>query len=102
MTTDYDTARRQDLDDRDEDSLGRFRATHAEARSGSVDVDDTQLAELLELPGADLSSMSGAELTERVLPKQRDEFSCTSCFLLNHTSRLALRHGSQLVCRDCT
>ncbi|RZL75216.1 MAG: DUF4193 domain-containing protein, partial [Rhodococcus sp. (in: high G+C Gram-positive bacteria)] len=53
-------------------------------------------AESFELPGADLS---GEEFTVRVIPKQSDEFTCTSCFLVHHRSRLA--DGGQLICRDC-
>ena len=52
----------------------------------------------LELPGADLSN---EELTVKVLPKQADEFTCSSCFLVHHRSRLAEEHNGQLICRDC-
>jgi hypothetical protein len=55
----------------------------------------------LELPGADLSSLSGEELTVRVLPKQDDEFTCSSCFLVHHRSRLARHRNGQFICRDC-
>ena len=46
-----------------------------------VDVDEAELAESLELPGADLSDES---LTVRVLPRQSDEFTCSKCFLVQH------------------
>jgi hypothetical protein len=45
--------------------------------------------------------MSGEELTVRVLPKQDDEFTCSSCFLVHHRSRLAREKNGQLICRDC-
>ena len=77
MATDYDAPRRGDVDELSEDSLEELKARRAEAQSGSIDVDETELAESLELPGADLSSMSGEELTVRVLPKQDDEFTCS-------------------------
>ena len=51
-----------------------------------VDVDESESAESFELPGADLS---GEELSVRVIPKQADEFTCSSCFLVHHRSRLA-------------
>ena len=35
----------------------------------------------------------------RVLPKQPDEFVCTSCFLVKHPSQLA--DGERMRCRDC-
>jgi hypothetical protein len=98
MATDYDTPRRSDVDDLGEDSLEELKARRAEAQSGSVDVDETELAEGLELPGADLS---GEELTVKVLPKQSDEFTCSSCFLVHHRSQLASDEGGRLVCREC-
>lgn len=101
MATDYDAPRRGDVDELGEDSLEELKARRAEAQSGSIDVDETELAESLELPGADLSSMSGEELTVRVLPKQEDEFTCSSCFLVQHRTRLASTRGDQLLCRDC-
>ena len=101
MATDYDAPRRGDVDEMGEDSLEELKARRAEAQSGSIDVDETELNESLELPGADLSSMSGEELTVRVLPKQSDEFTCSSCFLVHHRSRLARERNGQLICRDC-
>ncbi|MDQ3574168.1 MAG: DUF4193 domain-containing protein [Actinomycetota bacterium] len=35
----------------------------------------------------------------RVLPKQPDEFVCSSCFLVKHPSQLA--NGETMRCRDC-
>jgi len=101
MATDYDAPRRGDVEELTEDSLEELKARRAEAQSGSIDVDETDLNESLELPGADLSSLSGEELTVRVLPKQADEFTCSSCFLVHHRSRLARRRNGQFLCRDC-
>jgi Domain of unknown function (DUF4193) len=101
MATDYDAPRRGDVDELSEDSLEELKARRAEAQSGTIDVDETELNESLELPGADLSSLSGEELTVRVLPKQDDEFTCSSCFLVHHRSRLAGERNGQYVCRDC-
>ena len=98
MATDYDQPRRNESDDLGEDSLEELKARRAEAQASSVDVDETDLNEALELPGADLS---GEELTVRVLPKQSDEFTCSSCFLVHHRSRLARERNGQLICRDC-
>ena len=50
----------------------------------------------LDLPGADLSA---EELTVRVLPRQADEFTCKSCFLVHHRSQLA--DEKSMVCTDC-
>ena len=98
MATDYDAPRRNETDDMAEDSLDELKARRNEAQSSVVDVDETDTAESFELPGADLS---GEELTVKVLPKQADEFTCASCFLVHHRSRLAEHHGNQFICRDC-
>lgn len=98
MATDYDTPRRTDDSETGEDSIEELKARRAEAQAGTVDVDEADLAESLELPGADLS---GEELTVRVLPRQVDEFTCSRCFLVHHRSQLALDQGGQLVCREC-
>ncbi|MFD7044706.1 DUF4193 family protein [Rhodococcus jostii] len=45
------------------------------------------------------ASLSGEEFTVRVAPKQSDEFTCTSCFLVHHHSRLA--DDARLIRRDC-
>jgi hypothetical protein len=101
MATDYDAPRRGEVEELGEDSLEELKARRAEAQSGTIDVDETELNESLELPGADLSSLSGEELTVRVLPKQADEFTCASCFLVHHRSRLARERNGQPICRDC-
>jgi hypothetical protein len=98
MATDYDAPRRNETDDMAEDSLDELKARRNEAQSAVVDVDESETAENFELPGADLS---GEELTVKVLPKQADEFTCASCFLVHHRSRLAESHGTQYICRDC-
>ena len=97
MATDYDTPRKTD-DELNEDSLEELKARRADASSGVVDVDETELAENLELPGADLSN---EELSVRVLPRQADEFTCSRCFLVHHRSQLASEKNGQYVCREC-
>lgn len=98
MATDYDTPRKTD-DDLSEDSIEELKARRNEKTTGFVDVDEFDAAEGLELPGADLSN---EELSLRVLPRQADEFTCMSCFLLHHRSQLASEKNGQLICRDCT
>jgi hypothetical protein len=97
MATDYDTPRKTD-DELDSDSLEELKARRADLAASSVDVDETELAENLELPGADLS---GEELTVRVVPRQADEFTCSRCFLVHHRSQLAKQDKGQPVCYDC-
>ncbi|NMD56071.1 MULTISPECIES: DUF4193 domain-containing protein [Tsukamurella] len=98
MATDYDAPRRSEADEISEDSLEELKARRNEGQSGTVDVDEGETAESFELPGADLS---GEELSVRVVPKQADEFTCTSCFLVYHRSRLADPDGDELICIDC-
>ena len=98
MATDYDQPRRSDADDTGDDSLEELKARRAEAQTGNVDVDEADAAEALELPGADLS---GEELDLRVLPKQLDEFTCVSCFLVHHRSQLVGDKGGRMICSEC-
>jgi hypothetical protein len=98
MATDYDAPRRTDDSELGEDSIEELKARRAEAQAGTVDVDEADLAEALELPGADLS---GEELTVRVLPRQADEFTCSRCFLVHHRSQLASEKNGQTVCSEC-
>ncbi|AQZ60200.1 MULTISPECIES: DUF4193 domain-containing protein [Streptosporangiales] len=97
MATDYDSPRKTD-DDLGEDSLQELQARRTDKSSGSIDIDETDLAESLELPGADLSN---EELSLRVIPRQADEFTCSRCFLVHHRSQLASEKNGQQVCREC-
>ena len=97
MATDYDAPRKTD-DELNEDSLEELKARRADKAASTVDVDETEAAESLELPGADLSN---EELSVRVLPRQADEFTCSRCFLVHHRSQLAYERDGQLVCTEC-
>ena len=97
MATDYDTPRTTD-EDVQQDSIQELQARRSDKSSGVVDVDETEAAESLELPGADLS---GEELAIRVLPRQADEFTCSSCFLVHHRSQLAYERTGQTTCGEC-
>ncbi|MGB0100554.1 MAG: DUF4193 domain-containing protein [Nocardioides sp.] len=97
MATDYDASRKTE-DEQKEESLEarRLASGDQDKTSGKVDEDETELAESYELPGADLSHET---LEISVTPKQADEFTCTSCFLVQHESRRTSA-GVDL-CRDC-
>ena len=97
MATDYDAPRKND-EEMGEDSLEELKGRRNEAQSAVVDVDESETAESFELPGADLS---GEELSVRVVPKQADEFTCSSCFLVHHRSRLASEKNGVMICTDC-
>ena len=97
MATDYDAPRKQD-DEQNEESYEELNARRSEMQSGAVDEDENTAAESFELPGADLS---GEEMSVRVVPRQADEFTCTSCFLVHHRSQLATDGKNGPVCTEC-
>jgi hypothetical protein len=98
MATDYDAPRKTESDDVAEESLEAIAGRRNDAAIAVIDVDDGDELDAFELPGADLS---GEELTVRVVPKQADEFTCSSCVLVQHRNRLARQTGSELSCSDC-
>ena len=97
ITTDYDAPRRSTLDE--EAETESLDALATAAQSPDVDLEESDTAEGIDLPGADLS---GEVLTMPVVPQQADEFTCTSCFLVHHSSRIAAHTVGRLVCIDCT
>ncbi|KUI27549.1 dUTPase [Mycobacterium sp. IS-1742] len=97
MTVDYDAPRRKQ-EDLESDSLDELPVGRSDARTAVLDVDDAEEVDSIDLPGADLS---GEELTVRVIPKQADEFTCSSCFLVFHRSRLARDSNGTMICADC-
>lgn len=98
MATDYDAPRKTDPDDNDVESLESIAGRRNDASTAVLDVDEGEDLEAFELPGADLS---GEELMVRVVPKQADEFTCTSCFMVQHRHRLAKHLNDRLICEDC-
>lgn len=94
MATDYDTPR-HDPEEQTEQSLEALKARRADSAADlGDDVDPFEVE--LDLPGADLGD---EELSIRVIPKQADEFTCTSCFLVHHRSQLA--DAKKVICSDC-
>lgn len=98
MATDYDAPRKTESDDVADESLEALAGRRNDATTAVIDVDDGEDLDEFELPGADLS---GEEFTVRVLPKQADEFTCSSCFMVQHRHRLARQTDGQLICEDC-
>jgi hypothetical protein len=97
MATDYDSPRKTD-EELTEDSLQELQARRMDKSSSTIDIDPDDVAESLELPGADLSN---EELSFRVIPRQADEFTCSSCFLVHHRSQLAEDRNGHPICREC-
>jgi hypothetical protein len=99
MATDYDAPRVADPDGAADESLEDLASRRrTEAATSVIDVDEDDAADSFELPDADLT---GEELTVRVIPRQEDEFTCSSCFLVQHKNRLAMQKGNQQLCLDC-
>jgi len=97
MTVDYDAPRRAPVEAED-DSLEELAGRRNDATASALDIDDAEGVDPYDLPGADLS---GEELVVRVVPKQADEFTCSSCFLVYHRGRLASGHNGHSICVDC-
>ena len=99
MTVDYDKPRNVDTDEIPADSLDDLKARRDVAQSSAIDTDESDSPESYELPDLDISA--DELLLMRVLPKQPDEFTCSSCFLVHHRSRLASDKGGRLICSEC-
>jgi len=98
MATDYDAPRATEPGATDDESLEGLTGRRNDAATAVLDVDDGEDLDAFELPGADLS---GEEFVVRVVPKQSDEFTCSSCFLVHHRTRLATESNGLPVCIDC-
>lgn len=99
MATDYDEPRVKPEDEPANESLEMLRSRRSETtQSPAIDADDTDTAEGIDLPGADLSQ---EELLVRVVPEQDDEFTCLSCFLVRHRSQLAREQDGARYCVEC-
>jgi hypothetical protein len=97
MATDYDAPRVTESDA--DESLEELTSRRSnDATTAVLDVDDGDPVDSFDLPDTDLT---GEELTVRIVPKQADEFVCSSCFLVQHHTRLALRKDGQQICTDC-
>ncbi len=96
IVSDYDARRVSDVEPMDKSGL-RELAPALPKSSGAI-VDDDASDALFELPDADLS---GEELVVTVIPARADEFTCSSCHLVQHRSRLRSAGGAPPVCADC-
>ena len=99
MTVDYDTPRNTDTYETQDDSLDGLKARRNVALSSAIDTDESNSPEPLELPDIDIPA--DELLLVRVLPKQPNEFTCSSCFLVHPLSRLASDQNGRMVCTEC-
>ena len=97
MTVDYDAPRRASVET-EQESLDDLAGRRSDPSTATVDIDDGDPIESYDLPDTDLS---GEELMVQVVPRRPDEFTCSSCFLVHHRSRLARRHDGQSICIEC-
>jgi hypothetical protein len=95
---DYDAPRGNTVE-LEQDSLEELRTRRTAAQSPSVDVDEAEIAESFELPGAD---QVDEELSVPVVPMRTDEFRCSSCFLVHHHNQWAGQRNGQDICRECS
>ena len=92
-TNDYDAPRTSDTEQQDRNSLRELAPT----ATAVVDEDPNDVT-FFELPDTDLT---GEELAVTVIPRRSDEFMCSSCFLVQHRSRLHSSNGGTFICADC-
>lgn len=94
--SDYDARRVTDTDGQ-ESELRQLDPSLSGSSTAVVDEDPNDV-HFFELPGADLS---GEELAVTVIPQRSDEFTCTSCFLVQHRHRMILSISGRPICTDC-
>jgi hypothetical protein len=96
-TSDYDARRVSDIEPQEPSELRQLDPALG-AATAVVDEDPNDV-HFFELPGADLS---GEELAVTVIPQQDDEFTCSSCFLVQHRHRMQLSSAGLPICADCS
>src|SRR5690625_8030807 len=82
MATDYDEPRRRVEYELETDSLEGLKA--AEGENNGMD-DDGEIVEPFETPTVDLT---GEELNVTVVPRREDEFTCSSCFIVQSNKQI--------------
>jgi hypothetical protein len=99
MTTvsDYDARRVTDVETADRSHLRGLGQGLPKLSAAVVDEDPNDIP-FFELPGGDLS---GEELSVTVIPARADEFTCSSCHLVQHRNRLRSPANRPPICADC-
>lgn len=95
MATDYDAPRKTDDDT---ESIEALKEQVPSSRSSVVDVDENDGVAGFELPTESLVDLDDVA----VLPPQKDEFTCFSCFLVKHKSQLDHEDDLGPICVDCS
>ena len=95
MAVNYDAPRTRETEELETDSLEGLKA--AETESNGMD-EDGEIVEAFQPPQVDLS---GEELNVEVVPRQKNEFTCASCFLVQSNKRFSHEEDGQPICLDC-
>lgn len=97
MAQDYDEVR-SEVAEASERTLKVVQQMDApNAKSVQADLDEPDLSEGTELPGAIVLD----ELVVEVVPQGSDEFICEECFTVRHRSQTAKESGGMKICHDC-
>lgn len=97
MAQDYDQAR-PDVAEASENTLKAVQQMDApNAKSIHAELEETDLSEGTELPGAIVLD----ELVVEVVPQSADEFVCGECFAIRHRSQAVREINGVSICRDC-
>jgi Ran GTPase-activating protein (RanGAP) involved in mRNA processing and transport len=97
MASDYDEVR-PDVKESQESSLEALRTENTpDARSVVKELDEADNVDGVDLPGDYIAE----ELIVEVVPPKKDEFVCSSCFLVHHRSQLAKEKGGHAYCLEC-
>jgi hypothetical protein len=97
MSIDYD-APRQAAEEELTEPLDELTTEKAGKSKAALDLDELDLADSFELPGADLPN---EELLVEIVPIQTNEFTCMSCFLVHHRSQIAREKDGKKYCIEC-
>src|SRR5271170_2136682 len=99
MTTasDYDARRVSDPGAEDVSALHELASALPDLSTAVIDEDPSDV-HFFALSGTDVSS---EELSFTVVPQRADEFTCSSCFLVQHRSRLRNSSLGLPICADC-
>jgi hypothetical protein len=66
-----------------------------------ADIDDTDGSDMERAVELASDDVVDENVFVPVIPKRANEFTCSSCFLVHHMSRLASSKGGRLICADC-
>ncbi|QDG88131.1 DUF4193 domain-containing protein [Pseudarthrobacter sp. NIBRBAC000502770] len=98
MATDYDEVR-SDVKESQDNSLEALKSASApDARSVVTELDEADALDEGLTPGGEIVS---EELIVQVIPQGKDEFTCSSCFLVRHRSQLAREDKGRSYCIEC-